>query len=159
MRKALTVSMLTTAAIAAPVGFAINARTANSGQATSSSVSSTATKTPAAHAKPTPIARNKAKLAATFTYAGPSVPMQWGPVQVTIVVKGSAVTAVSATAPTERARSAFINNQAVPMLRQEVLQAKTAASVKNIYGISGATMTSVAFYHSLLAALHTAHLA
>jgi uncharacterized protein with FMN-binding domain len=78
---------------------------------------------------------------------------------VTIVVKGSVVSALSATAPTERARSAFINSQAIPILRQEVLQAKTAANIKNIYGISGATMTSQAFYQSLLAALHTAHLA
>jgi uncharacterized protein with FMN-binding domain len=84
--------------------------------------------------------------------------MQWGPVQVTIVVKGTAVTDLSATAPTERARSAFINQQAIPMLRQEVLQAKTAAKIKNIYAISGATMTSQAFYQSLLAALTTAHL-
>jgi uncharacterized protein with FMN-binding domain len=44
------------------------------------------------------------------------------------------------------------------MLRQEVLQARTAANIKNIYGISGATMTSEAFYQSLLAALATAHL-
>jgi uncharacterized protein with FMN-binding domain len=85
--------------------------------------------------------------------------MQWGPVQVTIIVKGSTVSDLSATAPTERARSAYINNIAVPMLRQEVLKAKTVANIKQIYGISGATMTSEAFYQSLLAALHTAHLA
>ena len=84
--------------------------------------------------------------------------MQWGPVQVTIVVKGTTVTGLSATAPTERSRSAFINGQALPMLRQEVLQAKTAANIKNIDGISGATMTSEAFYQSLLAALKEAHL-
>ena len=94
----------------------------------------------------------------THTYVGPSVDMQWGPVQVTIVVTGKAVSNLRATAPTERARSAFINQQAVPMLRQEVLQAKTAANIKNIYGISGATMTSEAFYQSLLAALHQAKL-
>ena len=44
------------------------------------------------------------------------------------------------------------------MLRSEVLQAKTIDDIKNIYGISGATLTSEAFYQSLLAALHTAHL-
>jgi uncharacterized protein with FMN-binding domain len=85
--------------------------------------------------------------------------MRWGLVQVTIVVKGKVVTGLSATAPTERPRSAFINNQAIPMLRQEVLQAKTATNIKKIYGISGATMTSEAFYQSLLAALHAAKLA
>jgi uncharacterized protein with FMN-binding domain len=95
----------------------------------------------------------------THTYVGPSENMQWGPVQVTIVVKGKVVTGPTATAPTERARSAFINSQAIPMLRQEVLQAKTAANIKNIYGVSGATMTSEAFYQSLMAALQEAKLA
>jgi uncharacterized protein with FMN-binding domain len=99
------------------------------------------------------------KTTATHKYVGPSEDMRWGPVQVTIVVKGNVVTDLSATAPTERARSAFINNQAIPMLRQEVLQAKSAAKIKNIGGVSGATMTSEAFYQSLLAALHQAKLA
>lgn len=100
----------------------------------------------------------KAKPATTRTYTGPSVDMQWGPVQVTIIVKGKTVTDLKATAPMERARSSFINNIAVPMLRKEVLQAKTVSKIKNIYGISGATMTSDAFYQSLLAALHQAKL-
>jgi uncharacterized protein with FMN-binding domain len=84
--------------------------------------------------------------------------MDWGPVQVTIIVKGNAVTGLTATAPTERARSAEINGTAVPMLRQEVLQAKSVAAIKQIYGVSGATLTSDAFYQSLLAAIQTAHL-
>ncbi len=113
---------------------------------------------PAVTATRTPVAKAKAKPASAHKYVGPSANMQWGPVQVTIVVTGKTVTDLSATAPTERARSAFINNQAIPMLRQEVLQAKTAANIKNIYAISGATMTSEAFYQSLLAALKQAHL-
>ena len=80
--------------------------------------------------------------------------MQWGPVQVTIIVTGKRITDVQATAPTERQRSAFINQQAIPLLRQEVLQAQSA----NIDTLSGATMTSDAFYQSLLAALQTAHI-
>ena len=112
----------------------------------------------ASHAGAKSTATKKTTPVATHTYAGPSVDMQWGPVQVTIVVKGKLVTNLSATAPMERARSAFINQQAIPMLRQEVLLAKTAAKIKNIYGISGATMTSEAFYQSLLAALHKAKL-
>ena len=81
-----------------------------------------------------------AKRATTRTYVGPSVDMQWGTVQVTIVVTGKTVSDLRATAPTERPRSAYINNIAVPMLRKEVLTAKTVAKIKNIYGISGATM-------------------
>ena len=92
------------------------------------------------------------------TYQGPSADMQWGPVQVTLIVKGNRITDLQATAPTERSRSAFINGQAIPMLRSEVLQATTVAAIKNIYGISGATLTSEAFYQSLLGALAQANL-
>ncbi len=95
-----------------------------------------------------------AKPVATRTFKGPSVDMQWGPVQVTIIVKGKHITDLKATAPTERPRSAYINNIAIPWLRSEVLKAQSA----NIDGISGATMTSEAFYLSLQAALKQAHL-
>lgn len=162
MYRALSATLLAGAAIAVPAGFVVSTRMPAVGHASASTAKSTATRTPVAHGKPSakPTATaTKAKTVAARTIVGPSVNMQWGPVQVTIVVKGTAVTSLSATAPTERARSAFINNQAIPMLRQEVLQAKTAANIKNIYGISGATMTSQAFYQSLLSALHTAHLA
>ena len=158
MYKALHAALITTAVIAVPVSFTVMSRAPSTSQAAQAAVKSTPTKTPV-HARPTPTVKARTAPVTTRTYVGPSVNMQWGPVQVTIVVKGSAVTSISATAPTERARSAFINNQALPMLRQEVLQAKTAANIKNIYAISGATMTSQAYYDSLLAALHTAHLA
>ncbi len=89
----------------------------------------------------------------THTYAGPGVDMQWGTVQVTIVVKGKRIVDIQASAPTERERSAFINQQAVPMLRQEVLQAQSAT----IDLIGGATMTSDAYDQSLQAAVDKAH--
>ncbi|HWE60758.1 MAG TPA: FMN-binding protein [Chloroflexota bacterium] len=133
MRKPLSIALLASAALA----------TTHAGATAASATKTSAKKT----------------TTTAHTYVGPSEDMRWGPVQVTIVVKGTVVTSLSATAPTERARSAFINQQAVPMLRKEVLQAKTAAKIKNIYGISGATMTSQAFYQSLLAALHQAKLA
>jgi uncharacterized protein with FMN-binding domain len=90
--------------------------------------------------------------AATRTVKGPVVQMRWGPVQVTIVVKGKKVADVKATYPNERPRSAYINKQAIPWLRSEVLKAQSA----NIDLISGATMTSEAYDTSLLAALKTA---
>ena len=98
--------------------------------------------------------KKKVVVVAPRTIQGPSVDMRWGPVQVTIVVKGKVLTDVQATAPTERSRSAFINNQAIPILRQEALQAKSA----NIDLLSGATMTSEAFAQSLQAALTQAGL-
>jgi uncharacterized protein with FMN-binding domain len=109
------------------------------------------TATPA-HATSHPAA-HKTSTSTTYTYAGPGVDMQWGTVQVTIAVKGKRITDVRATAPTERERSAFINQQAVPMLRQEVLQAQRAT----VDLIGGATMTSEAYDQSLQAAVDKAH--
>lgn len=154
MRKSVAAIMLGTAAVAFPLTVSLAGQAP--AHAASAQAAQAATKTPVVKAKvkpkvqPTPVAKARA-------YVGPSVDMQWGAVQVTIVVKGAALTNLSATAPTERSRSAFINGQAIPMLKQEVLQAKTLAKIKNIYGISGATMTSQAFYQSLLAALSAAH--
>jgi len=144
--------------IAVPVSFTVISRAPSTSQVAQAAVKSTPTKTPI-HARPTPTVKAKTAPVTTRNICWAQREHAVGPVQVTIVIKGSAVTSISATAPTERARSAFINNQALPMLRQEVLQARTAANIKNIYAISGATMTSQAYYDSLLAALHTAHLA
>ena len=48
-------------------------------------------------------------------------------------------------------RSQFIDQQAIPMLEQEAMQAQSA----NIQGVSGASYTSAGFVQSLQAALHT----
>ncbi|HTZ06589.1 MAG TPA: FMN-binding protein [Gaiellaceae bacterium] len=88
----------------------------------------------------------------TRTVQGPSVDMRWGPVQVTVKVKGTKILDVSATYPTERPKSQFINEQAIPMLRSEVLTAQSA----QIDLIGGATMTSQAYAMSLQSALDKA---
>ena len=97
-----------------------------------------------AKAKPKP-----KKKVVTRTVQGPSVDMRWGPVQVTVKVKGTKILDVSATYPTERPKSQFINEQAIPMLRSEVLTAQSA----QIDLIGGATMTSQAYAMSLQSAL------
>lgn len=88
------------------------------------------------------------------TYAGPPAAMKFGPVRVTIQASGKRIVSITATSPTSHPRSAVINNKAVPILRREVLQAQSA----QIHAVSGATLTSQAFYTSLLGALHAAHL-
>lgn len=108
----------------------------------------------AAPPKKKPKKKKKVVAPVQRTIQGPAVDMRWGPVQVTIVLKGKVLANVTATAPTERSRSAFINGQAIPLLRQEALQAKSA----NIDLLSGATMTSEAFAQSLQAALTQAGL-
>ena len=88
----------------------------------------------------------------TKTYKGPLVDMRWGPVQAAITVKNKKITKVSITTNPENSRSQFIDDQAVPMLRSEVLQAQSV----NINEISGATMTSDAFMQSLQSAVNKA---
>ena len=87
---------------------------------------------------------------------------RWGTVQVTLTVRKTTTTvgikktvtrrivAVSATGPNHTARSAFISQQAIPYLRQEVLAAQFSS---NINLISGATDLSQAFVQSLQSAL------
>jgi uncharacterized protein with FMN-binding domain len=104
---------------------------------------------PAVAATPVAIAASSSKV-----YHGAAENMQWGTVQVTITVKGRKVTGISATAPTERARSASINGRAVPRLKSEALKAQSS----RINSFSGATLTSRAFDSSLQYALNKAHL-
>jgi uncharacterized protein with FMN-binding domain len=96
--------------------------------------------------------KKKKKPVVVRTVAGPSVDMRWGPVQVTVKVKGTKILDVAATYPTDHPKSQFINEQAIPMLRAEVLQAQSA----QIDLIGGATMTSQAYAQSLQAALDAA---
>lgn len=95
-----------------------------------------------------------AEASTVSTYTGPAVNMAFGPVRVSLRVQGRRIVSVSATAPTGHRRSAVINGKAVPILRREVLQAQSS----RIHAVSGATLTSRAFYSSLLGALHAAHL-
>ena len=88
---------------------------------------------------------------------------RWGTVQVTLTVRKTTTTssgktkvtrrivALSATYPDHTDRSVFINEQAIPYLRQEALKAQFDTS--NLYMISGATDTSDAFLQSLQSAL------
>jgi uncharacterized protein with FMN-binding domain len=98
---------------------------------------------------------SNAYAAATGTWVtGGTYRMKWGAVTVRIRVSGKRITDVAAALPTERARSAQINNRAAPILRSEVLKAQSA----RIHSVSGATMTSSAYVPSLRSALTKAHL-
>lgn len=86
-------------------------------------------------------------------YKGPFVDMRWGPVQAIITVKGKKLTAVKIVTSPENFRSSSIDDQAIPLLIQETLQAQSAT----VNEISGATMTSDAYMESLQRALKKAH--
>jgi len=100
----------------------------------------------------------------TKTVVGPqAVADRWGYVEVTLIVKKTTttvgthkkvtrkITGVSVPVfPNHTDRSIFINQQAIPWLKQEVLQAQFNP---NINMIGAATATSYAFGQSLQAAL------
>jgi uncharacterized protein with FMN-binding domain len=89
----------------------------------------------------------------TRTFTGQEFDNQYGPVQVQITVQGHTITDVEAVQlPSDRQRSAYISQQAGPLLRQEALQAQSA----QIDGVSGATYTSQSYAQSLQSALDSA---
>jgi uncharacterized protein with FMN-binding domain len=95
-----------------------------------------------------------AAAATTRTYTGTAQQNRYGTVQATLVVTGNTITDVIITAPGDNGHSAYINAQAVPILRSETLQAQSAT----INAVSGATYTSESYIGSLQAALVAAHL-
>lgn len=85
------------------------------------------------------------------TVDGPSVNTRWGPVQVEAVVSsnGQICNVDAIRSPDSHGRSVRINQQALPILHQQVMKAQGA----NINGVSGATITSDAYVRSLQAIL------
>ena len=92
---------------------------------------------------------NPASSSGTHSFQGPVVNGPFGPVQATITLTGKKITSVAISAPQDNPRSAGINQQAVPYLQSETLQAQSA----QINGVSGATITSQAYAQSLQGAL------
>jgi uncharacterized protein with FMN-binding domain len=88
----------------------------------------------------------------TRTFQGPVVSDPFGGVQATVTITGKRIADVMISAPMDNPRSAGINQQAVPYLRSETLQAQSA----QINTVSGATLTSQAYAQSLQGALDQA---
>jgi len=87
------------------------------------------------------------------TYTGSVAQTRWGPVQVKINVQGGKLTKVTILQhPSGNSRDAKINDNALPILINESLQAQSA----NIDMVSGATVTSGGYVKSLQAALDEA---
>jgi uncharacterized protein with FMN-binding domain len=90
---------------------------------------------------------------ATTTYQGSVAQTRWGPVQVQISVRSGKITKVTILQqPNGNRRDLEINDQAVPILIDETIQAQSA----NIDMVSGATVTSEGYLESLQAALDEA---
>ena len=105
----------------------------------------TPTPTPVPTATPVPRGRFK-----DGTYTGLAVTMFYGIIQEQVtVLNGFITTATTLQYPTDRKRSVVINNEALPILRSEVIQVQTGA----VDLVSGATYTSQAFSESITSAL------
>ena len=111
-----------------------------------------------------PKAKKKVLVVTKSVTGTPGQADRWGNVQVTLVVKKTTtilgttkrikrtITDVQVPIyPNHTDRSVFINQQALPLLRQEVLKAQIG--MKSLQLISGATATSYAFADSLQSAL------
>jgi len=84
------------------------------------------------------------------TYTGNAADAYYGIVQVEATVQGGKLTDVTFLQyPNDRRTSQRINSQAMPLLRQEAIQAQSA----NVSGVSGASATSAGFRESLTNAL------
>lgn len=88
----------------------------------------------------------------TQTFKGPSVNVDHGPVQVSIIVKSKKIVSVKTVTSPEGPRSQFIQQQAIPILKRETLTAQSA----RIDEVSNATDTSSAYITSLQAAVKKA---
>ncbi len=86
-------------------------------------------------------------------YTGPVVDAYYGLIQIQAIVQGGKLIGIKVLQyPNDRRTSIYINRQALPMLRDEVVQAQSA----NVDIISGATLTSRAFIRSIGGALKQA---
>ena len=89
------------------------------------------------------------------TVTGSVASTRWGPVQVSITVTDGKITAVDVPQyPTGNGKDRQINASALPILTKETLSAQSA----DIDMVSGATVTSEGYVHSLQSALDQASL-
>jgi uncharacterized protein with FMN-binding domain len=160
VRRALPAVAGTAAVLAAVLGYKSGpppGKVALTGTSAPAPPDAAATSEPPPTAPPaasTPTTRPPTTTTAPATAArsavGADIQTRFGPVQVKAVVQnGRLVDVQTVQMPTSHTRSAYISQQAAPMLRREALDAQSA----NIDIISGATYTSEGYAQSLQAAL------
>lgn len=98
----------------------------------------------------TPTSKKQSGQYTDGSYTGSSADAYYGAVQIEAIVRNGQLADVKFLQyPNSHSTSVFINQQAMPYLIQEAIQAQNA----NIDGVSGATFTSQAFVQSLASAL------
>ncbi len=114
---------------------------------TTASVSKTA---PASAPVPAPAPQKPAGQYVDGSYTGSQADAYYGTVQVEAIIQNGQLADVKFLQyPDTHSTSVYINEQVMPMLVQEAIQAQNA----NVNGVSGATFTSQAFVQSLASAL------
>ncbi|MFF9564285.1 FMN-binding protein [Leifsonia sp. NPDC014704] len=107
----------------------------------------------AASSTPTPSdssSSSGSSTATTTTITGSAVQTRYGAVQVEVTFSGNTITAVKTLqSPDRDGRDIEINDQALPILQQEVLASQSA----NIDTVSGATYTSEGYIQSVQSAI------
>lgn len=99
---------------------------------------------------PTPAAPTATASPATTVITGSAVDTRYGAVQVKVTFSGTRITAVDTIqSPDGSGRDIAINQQAIPILQQEVLASQSA----NIDTVSGATYTSEGYIRSVQSAI------
>ncbi|MHB8660561.1 MAG: FMN-binding protein [Minisyncoccota bacterium] len=117
---------------------------------TSKSTSKSVAPAPAPTPAPTPTPQKPAGQYTDGSYTGSPADAYYGTVQVEAVIQNGQLADVKFLQyPDTHSTSVYINQQAMPMLTQEAIQAQSA----NVDGVSGATFTSQAFAQSLASAL------
>jgi uncharacterized protein with FMN-binding domain len=124
---------------AAPVNLGVRTVAPGGGPTTPTTAASPATRAPQAPSSP------------ARTATGAAVNYNYGILAVSATVQGTRLTNVTIASIDDGGnfRSESIDQQAVPVLEQEALQAQSA----NIQGVSGASYTSAGFEQSLQSAL------
>jgi uncharacterized protein with FMN-binding domain len=136
------------------------AATATASSSTSAPPAPSSTTTPSSSDPPTPGSSSPSSTpsstsssTATKTYTGDVAQTRWGPVQVEITVADDKITKVDVLqSPSGNGRDLEINDQALPVLVQETVDASSA----KIDMVSGATVTSDGYLTSLQSALDQA---
>ncbi|MGN1407604.1 FMN-binding protein [Lactobacillus sp.] len=87
------------------------------------------------------------------TYTGSSTSTEWGDVQVQITVKSDKITTIKVLSyPSDNEKSQSINEQALPIYKEEALKAQSA----DIQQVSGVSETYKGFTGSLQSAINKA---
>jgi uncharacterized protein with FMN-binding domain len=125
--------------------------TAGDGQTASSPDPAASSGHRAAAGKPT--SRPSPTSGGTRSATGPAVNYSYGVMSVKVTVSGSKILDVGVASIDDggNPRSESIDQQAIPILEQEAMQAQSAS----IQGVSGASYTSAGFTQSLQSALHS----